>query len=93
MEIDNYSDNENTSDDVNDEDMTTPTKAMETIRYKKLGFKPQKETFSNKFLPYADELDDESQRMLAQLKETLAKSVALREITPAIGFAVSRLLT
>lgn len=94
MEIDNYSDDcETTScDDINDEEPTTPARALDAIRFKKLGFKPQKENFCNKYLPYADEIDEESQRLLAELKEALARSVALREMTPSIGFAVSRLL-
>lgn len=37
---------------------------------------PQKEIYCNKYLPYADQLDDESQKMLTELKEGLAKAVA-----------------
>lgn len=94
MEIDNFSDEcETTScDDINDEEPTTPAKALDAVRYKKLGFKPQKENFCNKYLPYADDLDDESQRLLVEVKDALARSVALREMTPSIGCAVSRLL-
>lgn len=93
MEIDNYSDYESTScDDANDDEPSAQAKAETTIRHKKLGFVPQKENFCNKYLPYADELDDESQRLLAELKETMARAVALREMTPSIGYAMSRLL-
>lgn len=103
MEIDDYLDLETTSgDDGNDEDVpsdqptiTAATKSSDNfqqLRYKKLGFHPQKEIFCNKYLPYADQLDDESQQMLMQLKEALARAVALREMTPAVGIAMSRLL-
>lgn len=104
MDIDDYLDLETTSgDDANDEDPSselatttaTSTKTSDSfqqLRYKKLGFHPQKEIFCNKYLPYADQLDDESQQMLTQLKESLAKAVALREMTPAVGIAMSRLL-
>lgn len=102
MEIDEYLDCETTSgDDVNDDanetenDENAPTtkySQFQQARYKKLGFVPQKEIFCNKYLPYADQLDDESQKMLTELKEGLAKAVALREMTPAVGIAISRLL-
>lgn len=96
MEVDQFSDIETTSgDDVNDDEITTTseTKAkFQKERYEKLGFVPQKEIYCNKYLPYADQLDDESQLMLTQLKEALAKAVAFREMTPAVGIATSRLL-
>lgn len=99
MDIDDYLDFGTTSgddgtDDVVDEDVLDDKKLTEfqKARYKKLGFIPQKEIFCNKYLPYADQLDDESQKMLTQLKEAIAKAVALREMTPAVGIAVSRLL-
>lgn len=98
MDIDEYSDFETTRsedgiDDANDVDV--PVKkysAFQQARYKKLGFHPQKEIFCNKYLPYADQLDDESQKMLTELKEGLAKAVVLREMTPAVGKSISRLL-
>lgn len=95
MDIDDYLDLETTSgdDDVIDEDApATKYTAAQQARYKKLGFYPQKEIYCNKYLPYADLLDDESQKMLTELKEGLAKAVALREMTPAVGMAISRLL-
>lgn len=80
-------------DDVIDENVPTrKLSEFQQARFKKLGFVPQKEIFCNKYLPYADQLDDESQRMLTELKEGLAKAVALREMTPAVGMAISRLL-
>lgn len=61
-------------------------------RYEKLGFHPQQETFCNKYLPYANQLDDESQRMLADVKEFLATAVASREMIPATTTAVKQLM-
>lgn len=96
MEIDEFSDVETTSgDDVNDDDtqISPPGKTIfQQERYKMLGFHPQKEIYCNKYLPYADQLDVESQLMLTQLKEALAKAVAFREMTPAVCVAISRLL-
>lgn len=100
MEIEDYMDFGTTSgddaiDDAPGDNEDVPTKKyseFQQARYKKLGFHPQKEIFCNKYLPYADQLDDESQKMLTELKEGLAKAVALREMTPAVGIAISRLL-
>lgn len=101
MDIDDFLDFETTSgddcvpdDDPIDEDILPGTKLTEfqRVRYKKLGFVPQKEIYCNKYLPYADQLDDESQKMLTEMKEGLAKAVALREMTPGVGMATSRLL-
>lgn len=61
-------------------------------RVEKLGFRPQKELFCNKFLPYADRLDEESQAMLENIKNNLGKAVAMREITPGVSIYVSRLM-
>lgn len=99
MEIDDYlGDVETTSGDDGNDDVNVcdapaaKISEFKQARYKKLGFVPQKEIFCNKYLPYADELDVESQKMLTGLKEALAKAVALREMTPAVGIAISRLL-
>ncbi|XP_060805036.1 proteasome activator complex subunit 4B isoform X2 [Amyelois transitella] len=61
-------------------------------RIKSLGFKPQKEILTNRLLPYAEELDEESLRFLEQVKTNLAKSVMLREMKPACGVWSSRLM-
>ena len=45
-----------------------------------LGFKPQKEIPYNALLPYADELDAESNDQLSQIKANLARVVQLRDI-------------
>lgn len=49
-------------------------------REKILGFLPQKEKIYNKYLPYADHLDVESNAVFAEIKANLGKSVALRDI-------------
>lgn len=77
-----------------DEDceMSESTMTKNELRWKKLGFRPQREIYCNKFLPYADQLDDESQELLTKIKENLVKAVALREMNPGIGIYASRLL-
>lgn len=61
-------------------------------RISALGFKPQKEILTNHLLPYADQLDDESNKFLEQVKTNLAKAVILREMKPACGVWSSRLM-
>lgn len=65
--------------------------SIEEERYKKLGFKPQKEIIYNRFLPYADKLDDESLKLYTDIKTNLVKSVLLREMRPGCVLWVSRL--
>uniref|UniRef100_A0A182QSD1 Proteasome activator complex subunit 4 C-terminal domain-containing protein n=1 Tax=Anopheles farauti TaxID=69004 RepID=A0A182QSD1_9DIPT len=62
-------------------------------RHEKLGFKPQKELFCNKFLPYANKLDDESQANLESIKNNLGKAVAMREMGPAVMLNIRNLVT
>ncbi|CAK1553892.1 unnamed protein product [Leptosia nina] len=57
-----------------------------------LGFRPQKEILTNHLLPYAKDLDEESNRFLAQIKTNLAKAVMLREMKPACGMWSARLM-
>lgn len=104
MEVDEYVDLETTSGDEgvegnDDESQNAINPAAEQAiecfkqsRYKRLGFHPQKEIYCNKYLPYAEQLDDESQRMLIEIKCMLGKTVALREMTPGIGIAMGKLL-
>lgn len=76
-----------------DEDQEMPMgRAKAEERWERLGFRPQKEVFCNKYLPYADQLDDESQVFLEHLKENLGRAVAMREINPGFGIYSSRLL-
>lgn len=56
-----------------------------------LGFRPQKELVYNKLLPYADELDAESQVWLAEIKENLGRAIMLREIRPGCSLWAGRL--
>lgn len=60
-------------------------------RIKRLGFKPQRESVYCKLLPYADELDDESVRMLSEIKANLGRAVMLREMRPGCGIWTTRL--
>lgn len=91
MDVDEDLEVETTSgDDGND--IVDEVPATKLNRYKKLGFYPQKEIYCNKYLPYADQLDDESQVMLAELKEYLARAVVHRELTPAISSAIAKLM-
>ncbi|XP_053659354.1 proteasome activator complex subunit 4B-like [Anopheles marshallii] len=69
------------------------TRPKRNERHEKLGFKPQKELFCNKFLPYADKLDDESQANLESIKNNLGKVVAMREIGPAVMMSIRNLVT
>lgn len=55
------------------------------VRSQKLGFKPQREIVYNKLLPYAAELDEESQQMLNEIKTNLGLSVMMREMRPGCG--------
>lgn len=53
-------------------------------RIAKLGYLPQKEDKYNKYLPYADLIDEESEIMLTEIKENLYKAIAIREMSPGI---------
>lgn len=76
-----------------DEDIADDYLSYREKRFAALGFYPQKEIYCNKYLPYAEKLDDESQKLLANIKQNLAKAVALREMKPAIGVYAGRLYT
>lgn len=67
------------------------TESSETERIKKLGFIPQNENVYNKLLPYADELDEESNKLLLDIKTNLIKSVLAREMRPGCALWTSRL--
>ncbi|XP_049279412.1 proteasome activator complex subunit 4B-like isoform X1 [Anopheles funestus] len=85
----------NTSNVVEEEssDGIEQTRTKRNERHEKLGFKPQKELFCNKFLPYADKLDDESQANLESIKNNLGKVVAMREMGPAVMMSIRNLVT
>lgn len=62
-------------------------------RWQRLGFKPQKEIFCNRYLPYAAEvLDEESAQFLETVKANLGRAVAMRDMSPGIGIYSTRLL-
>jgi proteasome activator subunit 4 len=60
-------------------------------RIKRLGFKPQREIVYCKLLPYANQLDEESVRMLSEIKANLGRAVMMREMRPGCGVWTARL--
>lgn len=60
-------------------------------RIKRLGYKPQREIVYCKLLPYADQLDEESVRMLSEIKANLGRAVMMREMRPGCGMWTARL--
>lgn len=62
------------------------------IRTKNLGFRPQAQILTNKYLPYADKIDDESNEMLKSIKQELARVVCERDMNPGIGWLASKVL-
>lgn len=61
-------------------------------RFEGLGFRPQKVVEYNNLLPYAEKLDDESNRILATIKSNLGRAVMLREICPGCRVWTARLM-
>lgn len=45
----------------------------------------------NKYLPYSDRLEEESQVIFREIKENLYRSVALRELKPGVVLWTNRL--
>ncbi|KAL4238306.1 Proteasome activator complex subunit 4 [Mactra antiquata] len=60
-------------------------------REEKLGFVPQKEIIYNKLLPYHDDLDVESNNVLAEIRTNLGRAVQLRDIKVGAGHWVGQL--
>jgi proteasome activator subunit 4 len=60
-------------------------------RIKRLGYKPQREIVYCKLLPYSDQLDEESVRMLSEIKGNLGRAVMMREMRPGCGMWTARL--
>lgn len=60
-------------------------------RIQQLGFKPQREIIYNKLLPYADKLDEESNKLFIDIKTNLAKAVLAREMRPGCMVWTTRL--
>jgi hypothetical protein len=63
-------------------------------REKELGFKPQGELFPNFYLPYYNEkqLDDESNKLLREIKQNLGLAIATREIYAVSGVFLTQLM-
>lgn len=49
-----------------------------------LGFEPQKEIEYNRLLPYNDQLNQESNKFLAEIKYNLSRAVVFKESNPGI---------
>lgn len=54
---------------------------------------PQKELVYNKLLPYGDQLEAEADRLLAQIKINLSRTVQLQELWPGGLFWTRKLST
>ena len=69
------------ADDLNDHDKNARGFTSEN-RAAALGFRPQKEKVLNLLLPYAHQLDEESNEMWLKIKKNLAKSIVCWELRP-----------
>ena len=49
-------------------------------RLESLGFSPQKETVYSNLLPYAENIDQESNSVFQEIKTNLTRSVQLRDL-------------
>lgn len=67
----------------------TPTEQKTT---RNLGYKVQKELWFNTQLPYADRIDDESQRLLEKIKRNFAKALVHRDMNPGLGICGAQLM-
>ncbi|CAL1268746.1 unnamed protein product [Larinioides sclopetarius] len=56
-------------------------------RVEQLGFVPQKVSIYNRFLPYADKLNEESRKYLAEIKTNLGKSILCQELRDISSWA------
>ncbi|XP_022243744.1 proteasome activator complex subunit 4-like [Limulus polyphemus] len=52
----------------------------------------QRHLVYNKVLPYSDKLDDESEKLLSEVKGNLGKAILMREIVPGTGYWTSHLV-
>ncbi|XP_039595074.1 proteasome activator complex subunit 4A isoform X2 [Polypterus senegalus] len=66
---------------------------MNTDENRALDFVPQKEIVYNKLLPYSDRLDQESNEILAKIKNNLGRAVQLKELWPGVLFWTRKLST
>lgn len=79
-------------DESSDEsvDMGEPTTETKTTRG--LGYLVQKELWFNKHLPYADHLDDESEKLLESIKRNLTIALVHKEMNPGLGICTAQLM-
>lgn len=56
-----------------------------------LDFTPQKEIVYNRFLPYKDQLDEESNKFLSEIKYNLGRAVIFKETSPGVLYWSNRL--
>lgn len=57
-----------------------------------LGYRVQKELWFNRHLPYADRIDDESQRLLETIKRNFSQALVHREMNPGLGICGAQLM-
>lgn len=72
--------------------MESEKESWKERRTKELGYMPQHELFHNFYLPYAENLDEESAKVLNHIKQELGKTLAMREINPGAGIFVTKLM-
>ena len=76
-------------EDIDMEDI--PGQNSPEDRAKVLGFKPQKENYYNRLMPYADKIDEESAGFLSEIKLNLGKAAQIRELKPGCLLWLTRL--
>ncbi|XP_076235371.1 proteasome activator complex subunit 4A [Calliopsis andreniformis] len=81
--------NEDCEDTRNQESLKVQETMNSTVENVKIQY--QKELIYNKLLPYVDDLETDSQALLAEIKANLGRAVMLREMQPGCVLWVSRL--
>ncbi len=75
----NMSSNDSTIDSFNDLRISDNNNEFRTERVNKLGFEPQKEIVYNRYLPYNQQLDEESVQYLSQIKANIGRTLVLND--------------
>lgn len=57
-----------------------------------LGYRVQKELWFNRHLPYAERIDEESEKLLETIKRNLAKALVHKEMNPGLGICGAQLM-
>ena len=73
------SSSDSTIDSFNDLKISDNNRDFRTERVNKLGFEPQKEIVYNRYLPYSQELDEESVHYLSQIKANIGRTLLLND--------------